>query len=338
MQNDIQTRAGNYISRIFSIAGDNGSTAALLAAGHLVRGFAIPIPDAKRILAAWNETNADPKWTDQELDRKLAEALEKGRMETGCHLRDDDRHQQRNRAPYRPRPDAPATGLADDEKSRRKAAERAAVMASLRLPTASEMEIIAELRRVSIKAVLYLTQDGFLKVGQWRSGAVFAIQSGDFAQIRRMDGDRFWEGGPKELNMAEPTPAFIVSRNSSPDGTRTIIAEGLVELLSLTELEIRAEEYRRTHFPDIEYQPVAFAVASSAGSKIDDIALESLRCKSIRIIPDNDPAGHKAAQHWTERILAAGIHIDNLLMPVGKDLGEALPAMPDAACYHLLQF
>ncbi len=338
MQNDIQTRASNYISRIFSVAGANGSTAALLAAGHVVRGFAMPLSDAKTILAAWNETNADPKWTDQELDRKLAEALKNGRMEIGCHLKDDDHHQRRNTTSYRPRPDVPAAKLTDDEKKRRKAAERAAVKASLRLPTGPEMQIIADLRKVSLKAVLYLAQDGLIKVGQWRNRPVFAITSEDFFQVRLMDGQRFWEGGPKELNMAETTPAFIMTRNHNPVGTRMLVSEGLVELLALTELEIRADDYRREHFPDSDYQPVAFAVASSAGSKIDDNVLESMRCKSIRIIPDNDAAGHKATQQWTERIQAAGIHVDNLLMPVGKDLGEALPTMPASFAYNLLQF
>lgn len=233
------------------------------------------------------------------------------------------------------------TNSEEDARRQHTLAERAAVKASLRLPTESEMQIIADLRKVSLKPVFYMVEDGMLKVGQWQNRPVFAIQSGDFFQIRRMDGKPFWKtekGEPKELNMAEPTPAFVGLRNNTPTGTRTIVAEGLIELLALIELEIRADDYRREHFPDSDYQPVAFAVAISAHSKINDVVLESLRCSSIRVIPDNDSAGHKAAQQWTERLHGAGIHIDNRLMPIGKDLGDALPYMPDSACYHLLQF
>ncbi len=237
---------------------------------------------------------------------------------------------------------AKKTSPEEEERIRWKIAERVAVKSTLRLPTEVEMQIIADLRpKVSVRSVLHLTQDGHLKVGQWRNHPVFAIQFGDFFQIRRMDGEYFWpkdKGGKRELNMAESTPAFVCLRNNTPIGTRTIIAEGLIEILALIELEIRADDYRREHFPNSDYQPVAFAVASSAHSKINDVVLESLRCKSIRVVPDNDTAGHKAAQQWTDRLQAAGIHVDNRLMPIGKDLGDALPHMPDSACYHLLNF
>jgi hypothetical protein len=337
MKNDIQKRASNYIFRIFSTAGSGGSTSALLAAAHLVRGFNLTVAEAKPILADWNETNATPRWTEQELDRKLTEARTKGKMEAGCHIKDDDVRQQRDSAPYRPLHDVPTAKPADDEATRRKAAERAAVKASLRLPTEPEMQIIADLRKVSVKAVFYLVQDGLLKVGQWQNRPVFAIQSGGFAQIRRMDGRDFWPGA-KVYNTAEPTPAFMGYLNKCPTGTRTMIAEGLVELLALIELEIRADDYRREHFPDREYQPVAFAVASSAHSKIDDIVMKSLRCKAIRIIADNDAKGFEAVERWTGTLQAAGIPTDNKIMPIGKDLGDALPQMPDSACYQLLQF
>jgi hypothetical protein len=235
-------------------------------------------------------------------------------------------------------PKVKKTNPEEDAKRQQTIAERAAVMASLRLPTEAEMQIIADLRKVSLKAVFYLAEDGHIKVGKRQNHLVFAIQSGDFAQIRRMDGRDFWEGGPKELNMAEPTPAFIGLRNNSPTGTRTIIAEGLIELLALVELEIRAEDYRREHFPDSEYQPVAFAVASSAHSKVNDVVLGSLRCNAIRIIGDNDTQGRKAVMRWTENLQGADIPVDNRIMPIGKDLGDALPLMPDSACYNLLQF
>lgn len=342
MKLDIHERAGRYISSIYSTAGANGSTQALLAAQHLVRGFGIPIPEAKPIFAAWNETNAEPRWSEKDLDRKLAEALEKGQMPMGCHLKDDKAREWRNSGPNKHPAGVPVTKCASDaqaiEKAARKAAERAAVMASLRRPDEPERKRIAALRDVSAKAVLYLSQDGLLEVGLWRNHPVFAFRSGDFAQIRRIDGKRFWEEGPKELNMAEPTPAFVFAANNSPPGTRMMIAEGFVELLALMELEIRADDYRRENFPDSLYQPVAFAVASSAGSKLAGSDLAKMSGRRVRIIPDNDPSGHKATHHWTEALQSTGCPVDNRLMPVGKDLGEALRSIPDHACYHLLQF
>lgn len=242
-----------------------------------------------------------------------------------------------------PRPERPVTkSTSADEAERRKIAIKEEdwrkFWGSIRRPVMLEMESIASLRRVSVKAVLYLVEDGLLVIGRWQHHDVWAIRSGTFAQARPMGRTHFWEGGPKTINMSADTPAFVFARNNSPTGTRVLLAEGFVELLALVELEIRADDYRREHFPDTPYRPVAFAVAASAGSRLTGSALGILGGRTVRFLPDNDPPGHEATQHWTDAMEATGAAVDNRLMPTGKDPTEALPTMPAAYAYDLLQF
>ena len=61
------------------MSGQGGHDAAFRVAIALVRGFLLPQPDARHVLALWNEKLAKPKWSKGELEHKLKQATEKVR-------------------------------------------------------------------------------------------------------------------------------------------------------------------------------------------------------------------------------------------------------------------
>lgn len=62
-----------YISRIYAVSGQGGHNATFQAALALRRA-GLSRDDAYEALAAWNETNADPPWSEAELIHKINDA------------------------------------------------------------------------------------------------------------------------------------------------------------------------------------------------------------------------------------------------------------------------
>jgi archaellum biogenesis ATPase FlaH len=82
-------RAKEYIARIRSDQGNRGDVAAYKAAAALVRDFALPAPVALDALREWNQTNAMPPWSEQELEQKIAHAQRYGRHAQGAAYAND---------------------------------------------------------------------------------------------------------------------------------------------------------------------------------------------------------------------------------------------------------
>ena len=80
-------RARRYLEKIPpAVAGQEGHTATLIAAEHLVRGFSLSDDDALALLAEWN-LSCEPAWTDGELRHKVKQAREQGKaVAVGHHL------------------------------------------------------------------------------------------------------------------------------------------------------------------------------------------------------------------------------------------------------------
>ena len=68
-------RADRYISRIRSVQGQNGSASCFRAACILAEGFSLAEGDVRSILTAWNRSNAEPKWSERELEHKISDAM-----------------------------------------------------------------------------------------------------------------------------------------------------------------------------------------------------------------------------------------------------------------------
>lgn len=78
------SRAQRYVARVpGAVEGEFGSTATFMLAQRVVRGFALPEPEALQVLEPWNKT-CRPPWPDKDLERKVNEAAVKGRMPWAC--------------------------------------------------------------------------------------------------------------------------------------------------------------------------------------------------------------------------------------------------------------
>ena len=83
----IQERAARYLAKVSpAVSGQNGHSATLLAAEHLVRGFCLSDDDAYPPLSDWSQS-CEPPWSESELRHKLDEARTKGTaVAWGAHL------------------------------------------------------------------------------------------------------------------------------------------------------------------------------------------------------------------------------------------------------------
>ena len=205
-------------------------------------------------------------------------------------------------------------------------------------PDAEDLTAIAALRHVSPEAVTLIAAHDHLWRCRWRDAECLAIRCGSFAQVRRMDGQPFTrqDGSTlKALNLAGSEGSFLnPARMGNPD-VPVILTEGAISILESAEAIVRADAINGT------WHPAAVLAALSASSRFTAPQLQKLTGRRVRIIPDNDPAGHEAAAHWTTTLRAAGCTVDCVKMPSGcNDLGDALHHLPagDSFWSQLLTF
>jgi hypothetical protein len=85
-------RARAYLANVpGAVSGSGGSTATLMAAVRLVKGFSLSVDDAMVLMREWNRT-CSPEWSERDLLRKVEQAATSGRMADGALL-----HQERGR-------------------------------------------------------------------------------------------------------------------------------------------------------------------------------------------------------------------------------------------------
>ena len=82
----VEERARKYARTMApSVAGSGGHTAAFTAAQKIARGFDLPADAAFRVLDEWND-RCDPPWSEDDLRRKVVEAVDKGTFPIGSLL------------------------------------------------------------------------------------------------------------------------------------------------------------------------------------------------------------------------------------------------------------
>jgi archaellum biogenesis ATPase FlaH len=85
----VLTRAREYLRTIRAIEGERGDNATFKAAAALLYDFSLPREMAWELLREWNQTNAEPSWSDAELGKKLMNAEKHGKHAPGAALMGD---------------------------------------------------------------------------------------------------------------------------------------------------------------------------------------------------------------------------------------------------------
>jgi hypothetical protein len=296
-------RARRYLAKMPpAISGSGGHAAAFKAALVLLKGFALTMDEAFRLLLVWNE-QCVPAWSESELRHKLVDAA-KSNMPEGYLLKGELPREMTDKATKRLQ------------------------WPLFTKPETCDIEVIASLRGLSPDSVYLVATHNHLWRCRWRDAECFAIRFGGFAQVRRMDGQYFAQksGSPvKALNLPGSEGAFLNPGGLGGNSVPVIMTEGVISIIEAAEAILRADSALNS------CHGYSILAAVSAGSRFNSSTLVKLSGRQIRIIADSDNAGIKAAAVWKEALIGAGCSVDCVKMPEGlKDLGEAIKAIPPA--------
>ena len=183
-------------------------------------------------------------------------------------------------------------------------------------PTPDEIRQIADIRRLDTSAVEAIARARLLRTARDEDGHdVFVLTEGTFAQYRRLDGEPF-HGKYKVWNPKGSETGFIGRCLLGSDLSPVILTEGVVGLLETTALIGIAEN-------GWGWTTCAAVSSSSRFSSQPDM-LAALAGRRVRIVPDANEAGARAAESWCQALHQAGASVDFFDIPAGHhDLGQA---------------
>ncbi|SKA99833.1 hypothetical protein SAMN02745166_03042 [Prosthecobacter debontii] len=317
-------RAAAYLQHLPpAISGSGGHSATYRAACALVQGFALGETDALPLLQAWNHSHCQPPWTERELRHKLRSATQSSahaQRPLGYLLNEDRPRAPTARACRQPSFFLTRTlGTMNCEHETNRQAQQRQDWPAFRPLKPALIERIAQQRGMRPDAVDLAQRHGFLSGGLVDGQACYLLHEGSFAQARRLDGEPFWraDGSPlKAKNLPGSEGAFIGQRWLG-SATHVLLVEGAIALI---------EALAAWALVDAP-QPWAILAATSASSRFarDPALLHQLRGKHLRLVPDADASGLKAAAAWLAELDAGGISVDVYALPEGcKDLAPLI--------------
>jgi len=287
-----------------AIAGSGGHRATFAAAYRLVE-FGLSFEQAAPLLAAWNETHCQPRWTEAELNHKLADAFK--------------------RTVAKPEFTAARNGVASGRASAQKPSVTPADVSSKRLilnpsapdfreselvtlalqfqpGTAQEMDALAKLRGLSRDGIALASARGLLRFGRYKGAHAWFVLDASHRNgcARRMDGALWSYTAAKSLifrGASAKWPIGILEAQSFPV---ILLCEGAPDLLAA--FHFIAAERRVT-----DCAPVAML---SASYKIPAGALPLFESKRVRIFAHSDAIGFAAAVRWMTQLKFRAMKID----------------------------
>ena len=302
-------RASAYLSRVdVAVSGQGGDYATFGAAQALVRGFSLSVEEALPLLVEWNK-DCKPPWSEADLRAKLRSASTSSGKEEGYLLKEEGPAFARNRR---------GTAAAFQNEAERRAWQRRK-WPELRRLSREELYPIARLRRMPWNG-LHIAQFFRLLKGCRLEGAdCFVVCEGRFAQARRCDGLPFTnaEGKAIKAKNLPGSEGSFVGRCLLSQVPNVLLVEGAVGLL---------EALTAYALVDMKDSWTVLA-ATSASSRLtsDPALLKALAGRRVRIVPDMDEAGQKAAAFWVRDLREVGARVETMDLPAGcKDIGSLL--------------
>lgn len=185
-----------------------------------------------------------------------------------------------------------------------------------------ERSMLAVMRHVSIAAVALMAKRALLRFGQYRQRpAWFVLDTRKrFAVVRRQDGE-FWFGNVKALTTSSEPPAngagvWPIGTMESRNSQCIALVEGGPDFLAAH--HFIAREGRE--------QDCAAVMMFSASPLIHADALPHFKGKRVRIFTqaDDNGAGEKAAARWFAQLESVGADVDcyHCGSATGKDLND----------------
>lgn len=302
--NSIEQRAAAYLAKMPpAIAGQGGHAATFAAACRLVE-FGLTFEQAAPLLAAWNETHCEPRWTEAELRHKLADAFK--RTAPKPHLASGAaRPAQRSFSPMSKQRATnqnacnrilerrfPAKCVSLGEKARGN--EIAAGAATWHEGTEADFTALATLRGLSVEGVALASARGLLRFGRFHGReAWFALDASQrCACARRMDGEPWHRDGAKSLLLRGSQATRPLGIGEARDFRVVLLCEGAPDLLAAFHFIAAARRVT-------DCAPVAML---SAHYRIPGTVLPMFAGKRVRIYAHNDGTGYMAASRWAAQL------------------------------------
>lgn len=234
---DAIDRARAYLAKLPpAIAGQRGHVATFAAACRLVE-FGLSFEQAAPVLAEWNESHCQPRWTETELNHKLTDAFK-------CTS---------------PKPhfvngeSVPALGTFSPMLAPRAADQNAsnailrsrfspkheqqmairALAGKMREGTPEDFAALAVLRGLSFAGIALASERGLLRFGEFRGRPAWFIldASRRVAQARRLDGQK-WTDNAKAWTLAGSQAAWPLGICEAGKFSAVALCEGGPDLLA----------------------------------------------------------------------------------------------------------
>lgn len=188
--------------------------------------------------------------------------------------------------------------------------------------TSATWKAFARHRGLTFPAVQVMIEAGILRFTIANGAKCFVITDASrrAGEIRRMDGQLFGSSKAFPLRGVDKTwlPGIDLLR-SAPKSTAVLITEGATDLLAACDLYTR---YRREFGGSHSWQPIALLGAGCRN--LHPEAVEIIRGRHVRLVPDADPAGDQMADHWQALLRKIGCAVDVVTLPPKTDLTHHL--------------
>lgn len=138
------------------------------------------------------------------------------------------------------------------------------------------------------------------------------------AEIRRLDRELFGKSKAYHLSGVDKSwPVGLELLRESLPEVGVMLLEGATDLISAYDLFIR---YRRDHGGLQEWVPAA--VLGSNCRNLHPEAIEMIKGRHVRLVPDGDEAGEAMAKHWSQMLRQNGCTVDIVSLGAGTDLTD----------------
>lgn len=307
-----ESRARAYLAKLPpAIAGQGGHAVTFAAACRLVE-FGLCFEQAAPLLAAWNETHCQPRWTDAELRHKLADAFKR----TSPNSQFANGASAARRGVFSP---VSTSRTANQSASNRilarhfsangdepgengVPAEIQTFAAQLREGTEADLSALAALRGLSVAGVALASARGLLRFGRYHWQAAWFVfdASRRNACARRMDGKPWFADGAKSFVLRGSQAAWALGIGEARNFRNVLLCEGAPDLIA-------AFHFIAAQGREADCAPVAML---SGNYSIPADALPLFTGKRVRIYAHDDETGYGAASRWAEQLESRGADVD----------------------------
>ncbi len=184
----------------------------------------------------------------------------------------------------------------------------------------AELERFSRSRGLSSRTAGYLKEAGIVIPCTLSGHDCYIVtdKTDRAAEIRRRDRELFGKSKAYPLSGVDKSwPVGLELLRESLPEVGVMLLEGATDLISAYDLYIR---YRRDHGGSQQWVPAALLGANCRN--LHPEAIELIKGRYVRLVPDGDDAGEAMAKHWSQMLRQHGCIVDVVSLGAGTDLTD----------------